>query len=288
MYRRSVLGILLRCLAAAAIAGGALALQELVLEDDAALDQRGAKVFTVGFESDAVDGNRLTKVVVPAEARGKARPLLVFLHGRGEDERSYLNATLFRALERVGRGAPVVAFPEGGEASYWHDRSDGEWAQYVLDEVLPRVVRRFEIDRDRIAIGGISMGGYGAYNIARLAPLDFCAVGGHSPALWTDAGEAAPGAFDDEADFERNDVFAAAERDPSPYERPRLWLDVGDEDAFAPAVAEFADSLGSEPEARLAYKTRPGGHDSDYWEDSFYGYLRFYGDALQECVRPPA
>jgi len=35
-------------------------------------------------------------------------------------------------------------------------------------------------------------------------------VGGHSAALWEDAGASAPGAFDDAEDFARNDVFAAA------------------------------------------------------------------------------
>jgi S-formylglutathione hydrolase FrmB len=49
--------------------------------------------------------------------------------------------------------------------------------------VIPQVTRRFGTDRRRVAIGGISMGGFGAYDLARLNPGRFCAVGGHSPAL---------------------------------------------------------------------------------------------------------
>jgi S-formylglutathione hydrolase FrmB len=54
--------------------------------------------------------------------------------------------------------------------------------------VIPEVVKRFGADGRRVAIGGISMGGFGAYDIARLNPGRFCAVAGHSPALWRTGG----------------------------------------------------------------------------------------------------
>ena len=38
-------------------------------------------------------------------------------------------------------------------------RRSGDWARYVLDEVIPAAVKRFGADPDRVAIGGISMGG---------------------------------------------------------------------------------------------------------------------------------
>jgi S-formylglutathione hydrolase FrmB len=49
------------------------------------------------------------------------------------------------------------------------------------------------------------VGGFGAYDLARLNPGRFCAVGGHSPALWRSGGETAPGAVDDAEDFARHD-----------------------------------------------------------------------------------
>jgi S-formylglutathione hydrolase FrmB len=63
-----------------------------------------------------------------------------------------------------------------------------------------------------VAIGGISMGGFGALNLARLDPRRFCAVGGHSAALWASGADSAAGAFDDAADFSRNDVIGTATR----------------------------------------------------------------------------
>ena len=117
---------------------------------------------------------------MPAGTRsnGPRRPLLVFLHGRGADEQAFLDTEMFTALRKLGRKAPIVAFPDGGDHSYWHDRSDGAWGRYVTDEVIPTVGQEFNVDRERVAIGGISMGGFGAYDLARLHPGRFCAVGG--------------------------------------------------------------------------------------------------------------
>ena len=72
------------------------------------------------------------------------------------------------------------------------------------------------------------MGGFGAYDLARLYPRRFCAVGGHSPALWRTGGETAPGAFDDADDFARHDVIGAARANPDAFGDTRLWLDAGD------------------------------------------------------------
>jgi S-formylglutathione hydrolase FrmB len=133
--------------------------------------------------------------------------------------------------EALGDRAPAVVFPDGSEASYWHRRRSGDWARYVVDEVIPAAVRRAHADPSRVAIGGISMGGFGGFDIARLHPRRFCAVGGHSAALWLRGGDTAPGAFDDAADFARNDVIGIARtRGRAAWGRAALWLDGGTAD----------------------------------------------------------
>ena len=112
------------------------------------------------------------------------------LHGRGSGPGSNLNDAFVSALAAQGSRAPAVVFPSGGDHSYWHRRRGGDWARYVLREVIPEAVRRLNADPDRIAIGGISMGGYGAFEIAR--KRRFCAVGGHSAATWLTSGASAP------------------------------------------------------------------------------------------------
>jgi S-formylglutathione hydrolase FrmB len=224
-------------------------------------------------------GQTLAQVVAIPAGGGDHRPLLVFLHGRGgSEEESNVNGAFFSALAALGARAPDVVFPNGGDHSYWHERSSGNWSRYVLEEVIPRALAMTHADPRRIAIGGISMGGYGAYEIASLRPGEFCAVGGHSAALWLAAGDSAPGAFDDAADFQAHDVLALARREgPHPWRHARLWLDGGDSDPFHDADTAFAHSLG------ISLHTWPGGHDAGYWHAHYRDYLSFYANALDHC-----
>lgn len=223
---------------------------------------------------------------------GERRPLLVLLHGRHDPPRlswliptktapeSMLSNALFAALARPGRRAPVVVLLNGGGHSYYHDRRDGPWGSMVLDEAIPDAIRRFHTEPGRIAIGGVSMGGYGALHLAALRPDEFCAVGGHSAALWESGGLSAPGAFDDAADFARNDVFAAARE--RRFDRLPVWIDGGTNDPFHDADAAFASLLRARGD-HVTYHVWPGGHTAPYWNAHVAAYLRFYATALAHC-----
>ena len=274
--------VVLRILGAVLIAAVALAVNRLWLEGGNARETFGAKVRTKEIDSAAIGRQMPVKVVVPKGAPSKGRSLVVFLHGRGEDERSYLVDPMFEALSDLRTRAPVIAFPYGGESSYWHNRSSGEWASYVLDEVIPQLVERFDVDPSKIAIGGISMGGFGAYDIARMDPERFCAVAGHSPAIWTSAGDAADGAFDDAADFAANDVITSARSPADPYSGLHLWLDAGTEDPFLDgdkALEEALRAAGDPP----VVQSSSGGHDNAYWNGNWDEYLGWYAHVLRQC-----
>jgi S-formylglutathione hydrolase FrmB len=217
-----------------------------------------------------------TAAIPPGGGRG--RPLLVFLHGRGAGNEESSNGDFYAALAALGDRAPDVVFPNGGDHSYFHRRHGGDWGRYVLDEVIPQAARRLGADPRRVAIGGISMGGFGAFDIARRRPAAFCAVGGHSAAMWLHAGDTAPGAFDDAADFSRNDVVGIARaRGRSAWGRARLWLDGGREDPFRAADEALARALG------IRMRHWAGGHDASYWHAHYARYLRFYANALAAC-----
>ncbi len=290
--RPSGSSLVMRVLAATLVVVSAIAVKQLVLDSEPALSgTSGAKVIEFEVESELLGETLPVSVVVPSGARDGRRSLLVFLHGRGEDEDSYLNSEMFSALARQGGRAPVVAFPRGGEGSYWHDRADdGAWGSYVSEELIPELVNRFDIEPERIAIGGISMGGFGAFDIAIREPFQlrsgepasFCAVGGHSPAIWESASDTAPGAFDDEADFEAHDVIAEVGTPPFPLRGTRYWLDVGDGDPFREAdeaLAEALDASGAKGHIVIG----KGGHEDSYWNSNWRRYMHFYARSLKRC-----
>jgi S-formylglutathione hydrolase FrmB len=186
---------------------------------------------------------------------------------------------MFAEIKRLGPDAPVTLIPSGGDHSYWHDRHDGRWGSYVIREAIPAALARTHADPTRIAIGGVSMGGFGALDLARLHPGRFCAVGAHSAAIWPTAAQTASGAFDDAADFRRHDVIGAA-RHGNPYGDTPLLVDVGREDGFRFADEELTVDLHAHG-ADVTFRLEPGGHGG--WRERMGRYLRFYADALAHC-----
>jgi S-formylglutathione hydrolase FrmB len=187
----------------------------------------------------------------------------VLLHGYGAGPSQFLSQPFFDTLTALGPHAPEVLLLDGGHDSYWHDRDDGAWGSMVLKEAIPAGVARTHARR--VAIGGISMGGYGALLLGSRARR-FCAVGAQSPALWLSAGDTAPGAFDDAQDYERNDVFKL--RPPHP-----LWIDLGASDPFRQATLAYAREAG------VPAHVKPGGHDTALWDAFMPKFLRFFARA---------
>src|SRR6478735_6173888 len=121
-------------------------------------------------------GRRLDEVGIVPPGDG-SRPLLVLLHGRHDPRpgsslnphksgpESMLSNALFAGLAQLGDDAPIVVLLNGGEHSWYHDRRTGRWRSMMLDEAIPDAIRRFHAKAARIAIGGISMGGYGALHL---------------------------------------------------------------------------------------------------------------------------
>jgi Predicted esterase len=218
-------------------------------------------------------GRQLYEVLVTPAGGGEGRPLLVFLHGYGAAPSDTLSPAFVMALRRLGDRAPVVLLQEG-DTGWWHDRDEGPWGSYVLREAIPAALRRSGANRDRVAIGGISMGGFGALDLGRIEPKRFCAVGGHSPAVLT-RDEFGFG-FDNAADYARHNLLSLA-RKQSLYDAP-VWIDVGNHDGLRPASAKLARELEAEGE-EVSFHVWPGAHESEYWDAHFAEYLRFYADS---------
>ncbi|HSS81948.1 MAG TPA: alpha/beta hydrolase-fold protein [Gaiellaceae bacterium] len=219
-------------------------------------------------------GKQLDQVLVTPKGGGKGRPLLVFLHGYGGTPADTLSPVLVTALRRLGDRAPVVVLPDG-LLGWWHDRAEGRWGSYVLDEVIPAALARTRADPHRVAVGGISMGGFGALNLGRHRDR-FCAVGGHSPAVFERGNDAISFGFDNATDFAHNDLLGIA-RTRAPYDAP-VWIDVGGQDELRQADALLARELRARG-ADVSFHVWPGNHDGDYWNRHFDEYMKFYVEA---------
>ena len=116
------------------------------------------------------------QVFVPARAASPGkRPLVLFLHGSGERGDDGVKPTLAGLgpwLKENRDSFPALAvFPQVPEGEEWRDRN----ARMAL-AVLDAAGNEFQADPRRIYLTGMSMGGYGSWELALTRPTHFAAV----------------------------------------------------------------------------------------------------------------
>jgi hypothetical protein len=116
------------------------------------------------------------------------------------------------------------------------------------------------------------MGGYGAMLLgSRLGAARTAAICAVSPALWTSAGAAAPGAFDGADDYAANNVWGSPALNAIP-----LRIDCGYDDPFYSATKQFIAQLPNPPAGGFS----AGGHDGAYWSSQIPGEITWMAPLL--------
>jgi poly(3-hydroxybutyrate) depolymerase len=118
-------------------------------------------------------------VYLPEDYRrddGKLWPVILFLHGRGERGSEGLWQTQIGLPQEV-RDHPerwpfVIVIPQCPIPAHWTDPPMLAMAMAALDQEMAE----FHGDPDRIYVTGLSLGGYGAWELARLYPHRWAAV----------------------------------------------------------------------------------------------------------------
>lgn len=118
-------------------------------------------------------------------------PVVYLLHGAGGDENEWRTKggaveTLDGLIKRGLIRPSVVVMPTTGPASWWADGAAEKAGTAIMKDLLPYVESRYRVQKERSgrAIGGLSMGGYGALNLSLRNPAQFCAAAVISPAIY--------------------------------------------------------------------------------------------------------
>ncbi|HEY9488141.1 MAG TPA: prolyl oligopeptidase family serine peptidase [Chryseosolibacter sp.] len=128
-------------------------------------------------------------------------PLVIFLHGsgeRGNDNEAQIRhiAKLFSSAENRKKFPCYVLAPQCPIKAMWaaHDRSGNRLVMRatptrpmaLLIELIEKIEKEYRIDRSRIYITGLSMGGYGTWDLLARFPDKFAGAipicGGGDPA----------------------------------------------------------------------------------------------------------
>jgi poly(hydroxyalkanoate) depolymerase family esterase len=142
------------------------------------------------FISDRFDadfGSLRYKLFIPSEYSGAPLPLIVMLHGGGQDADDFALGTGMNELAE--KFHCLVAYPEQSSgANYskcwnWfeeahHQRGQGEPA--LIAGVTRKILTEYAVDETRVCVAGLSAGGAMAVILGRTYPDLFTAVGCHS------------------------------------------------------------------------------------------------------------
>jgi S-formylglutathione hydrolase FrmB len=237
------------------------------------------------FYSQALDREMAYQVYLPPSYDGSLRPypVLYLLHGRGSNRTQWFMSGFTDVADQGildGTVAPMlIVFPEGA-FGYWtnHANNGPRWGDYVAKDLVAHVDATYRTVRrpSARAIGGISMGAWGALHHAFSAPDVYGVVGAHSPALRPDDGTLA--FLGRGAEFSGKDPLSLARTLPA-NSRLRIRIDTGQDDPWVARATLLHNTL-TERGIAHAWQVTPGGHNWDYWHALLEEYLRFYTRAL--------
>lgn len=213
------------------------------------------------------------------------RPWATFylLHGLSDDHTIWMRRT---SIERYVAGLPlVVVMPDGGRGWYSNAVEGYKYEDDLIKDIVGLVERAFPVkaEREGRAIGGLSMGGYGAVKLGLKHHEMFASVNSHSGALGflrADADknrELSP-------EFERifgkepkggpEDPFAIIEQ--IDHGRvPALRVDCGTEDFLLDQNRAFHKFL-EERHVLHEYEEFPGSHNWGYWDEHVQEAIAFH------------
>ncbi len=113
----------------------------------------------------------LTFLPAAYSAKGPASPLILFLHGSGE------RGTDLEKVKTWGPPAIAERDPAFPFIVISPQLPDGEaWHALTLKGLLDDVLAQYNVDRKRVYLTGLSLGGYGAWDLASRYPDYFAAV----------------------------------------------------------------------------------------------------------------
>ena len=225
-------------------------------------------------------------VILPDDAGPGPFPVLYLLHGLSDDHTAWTRRT---SLERYVAGQPlIVVMPDGGRGWYSNSATEpaGAYETFIVRDLVGFIDRTFQTRAERggRAIGGLSMGGYGAVKLALKHPQTFCAAVSHSGALSRpeernfEQGSELRRIFGERPAGGPDDIYALAEKVPR-GSAPALRIDCGVEDFLLEYNRNFHRHLDA-LELAHEYAEHPGGHDWAYWDEHVRETLAFTAGVL--------
>ncbi|HEX2618670.1 MAG TPA: alpha/beta hydrolase-fold protein, partial [Phototrophicaceae bacterium] len=223
------------------------------------------------YRSSLVETDMVYSIYLPPcyDQTTQQYPTIYLMHGSNDDDHHWLRLGLQELLDSritAGEMPPViVVLPFGNWIANKNQFGTYSWENVFMTEMLPlvEVSYRVETRKEFRAIGGISRGGFWAFQIGLLHPDLFSTIGGHSAFF---------DRFNAPVDYNPLDLALGL----TPETAPRIALDRGAADYAAPGL-DIMDERLTSVNIPHTYTIYPEGeHNNLYWEQHVDDYLDFY------------
>ena len=245
-----------------------------------------ARVDTLMVKSPSMKNSVKVVFILPDKALGdKAQscPVVYLLHGHGGNAKSWIELKPELPAIADAKGWIFVC-PDGKNSWYWDSplHADFRYETFVSSELVDYTDKHYATKADRRfrAVSGLSMGGHGALWLAIRHKGTFGAAGSMSggvdirpfPDNWNmkdQLGEYADNkeVWDNHTVMTQLDKIANGEL--------ALLIDCGEDDFFLNVNQELHKQL-LQRKIDHDFITRPGGHTSEYWNNSIDYHLLFF------------
>jgi S-formylglutathione hydrolase FrmB len=242
------------------------------------------------FQSASLGRTMKYRIILPAGYGRSMRryPVLYLLHGLTG---SYLDWDTKTHLAKFA--APlqlIIVMPDAGDSWYTNSSANPQdrFEDYIFRDLVPEIDTTYRTiaARHARAIGGLSMGGYGAMKFALKYPNLFVFAGSfsgvqtvvHDPELMLPFGEkyvqqlleiyGPPSGPARTA----NDIFDLVDK-ANPAALPYFWITCGTADGFLESNREFV-ALLQQRKIAYTYEEAPGGHGWAFWDEELPAMFR--------------
>ncbi len=237
---------------------------------------------TVRFKSHVLDRQVTYSALLPEDQPGP-HPVVLQLHGYSDDHLHWLLYS--RLADHVLPYNIIVVMPAGENSFYINAPSNSRrphgathlnmlpYEDFLMQDLWEHVTRTFQTRRGRWAIGGLSMGGYGAMRLGCKYPDRFASIWAHSGVY--DLGPSKKSAFG----LEDASVYTHVNRLAESGHRIKISFDCGIDDELidhSRRLHRHMDKLGLPHH----YAEHPGGHTWEYWDQHVQEALKQHAEVF--------
>ncbi len=236
-------------------------------------------VATIQMRSKALESNTTYHMLLPNPDKVGPGPyaVLLQLHGYSDDHNAWLHkSNLYLYVDKLPL---IVVLPNGGNFLWADMHPTLRYETYVTQDLWDYINTTFPVRKgSRWAIGGLSMGGFGALRLGMKYPDKFCSIWAHSSVIPTQE-QIAERFFITNPDLMKDlDCYRlAGQLDPATM--PRLSFDCGTEDDLLEDNRRFHRLL-EQRKLPHTYAEHPGAHTWDYWDLHVRTALKQHAEAL--------